>query len=478
MDKHLIRAFDDGTVQLFVGTGLSSPPYPTSSELCLRLLEEKSFDYGEGMSTLLNVLGGNSNVSLEDAAEFFQIYRNDIELCRFLRDAFEPKETDEPRDVHKKLWRLPNTKLIYTTNFDCLIEDAIKRPKQPPRVVTNARDLRDIDDTERIVFKPHGCARLSSKKSEFVITRTDYLNYSYYKPLELLRTRYDLTQRTFLFLGYSLRDMNMRHIITEAHRLGAGTKAYAVMTDVSGPEARYWKQLNVTLVQMAAEQFIDKLLSCFALDESEWADKVGERITEKRLIARKAVDLIQEEIAHSSSLNILVDAGSTCLYVAKMLIERVLHDQIPSENVTIFTNSAPIIAEISQTNIAPDQCLQFISIGGPLKYATQAFVYPSGFNMKDVAGWEQRPGKRTIAVIGVTSIDPEGLKTRTRDELPVKKAFIEAADEVYVLADHSKISHLTQGICFSSLSTTKMTIITDRKESYEKEFQELVKAVR
>lgn len=476
MDQQLIRAFNEGNVQLFVGAGLSNPPYPTSSELCRKLLEDKSLDYGKAAS-LRSVLGSKATVSLEDAAEFFEIYRGEYDLCRFLREVFSPRETDEPREVHKKLWRLPNTRLIYTTNFDCLIEDAIGRPRQPPRVVTNARELRDIDDAERVVFKPHGCARSSNERSDFIITRTDYLNYSYYKPLELLRTRYDLGQKTFLFLGYSLRDLNMRHIITEAHRMGAGAKAYAAMTDASGPEARYWKHLNVTLVKTPAEEFLDELLACFTLDESEWAEKVGERIIEKRRIACKAVDLIQKEAA-DSSLNILIDAGSTCLHMAQMLIDRVLCDQIPSGKVTIFTNSAPIIAAISKTNVAPDQCLRLISIGGPLKYATQAIVRPQGFKMEDISEWKRRPGERTLAFVGVTSIDRNGLKTRTRDEVPVKRAFIDCAEEVYVLADHSKIRHLAEGICFSPISASKMTILTDRKEPFENEFRNRVKAVR
>jgi len=80
--------------------------------------------------------------------------------------------------------------------------------------------------------------------------------------------------------------------------------------------------------------------------------------------------------------------------------------------------------------------------------------------------------------MGITSIDREGFKTRTEDEIPVKKALIEASDEVYVLADHSKIRHLTKGVCISSLSNKKMTILTDRMEQFEKEFKGLVKTVK
>jgi len=113
---------------------------------------------------------------LEDAAQFYEIYRKADGLYRFINETFAPIESGEPRELHRKLWRLPNTRFIYTTNFDFLIEDAIERPKQSPRVVTEARDLRDIDESERIVFKPHGCARMSKKREAFVITRNDFLN--------------------------------------------------------------------------------------------------------------------------------------------------------------------------------------------------------------------------------------------------------------------------------------------------------------
>jgi len=148
----------------------------------------------------------------------------------------------------------------------------------------------------------------------------------------------------------------------------AKINAYAVMTNALGPEARYWKDIGVTLIPMDAEQFLDEMLSNFTLDESEWADKSKERVKEKKRIARKAVDMIQKKAA-DHTLNILIDEGSTCLYLAHILLERILHDQIPASKVTIYTNSAPIIGEMGHVNMSPDQCLQFISIGGELKHS-------------------------------------------------------------------------------------------------------------
>ena len=173
MDKFLEDSFGNGNVQLFVGSGLSDVFYPNGEQLCQKLL--KALIYVEGSQTrLLDVLKGR-NVSLEDAAQFYEVYQGTGALVRFLKDEFG--EAKRPIDVHENLWKLPHVQWIYTTNFDCLIEDALGRPKQLPEVLTRASDIRELSPDRRAVFKPHGCARRSVDRSEFVITRNDYLNY-------------------------------------------------------------------------------------------------------------------------------------------------------------------------------------------------------------------------------------------------------------------------------------------------------------
>ncbi|MEI7999631.1 MAG: hypothetical protein WCH62_09040, partial [Candidatus Omnitrophota bacterium] len=154
MDKYLKESFDDGNVQLFVGAGLSKGLYPDSIELREKFLDE--IIVVDSVETKLrNVLNGADGVPLEDVAEFYELYQTPDDLLRIVKGRYSKAYT-KPATIHEQLWRLPHVRWIYTTNFDCLVEDALSRPKQPPEVITRAPGISDIPRSRRVVFKPHG----------------------------------------------------------------------------------------------------------------------------------------------------------------------------------------------------------------------------------------------------------------------------------------------------------------------------------
>jgi hypothetical protein len=247
MDRHLIKAFEAENIQLFIGSGLSHGIYDSARKFCRKLLEEKITTSGIER-TLEEILAEGSAIpttpientySLSDIAEFYELYDGSQALLEIVKKTFGKKRNST--ETHNNLWKLPGVRLIYTTNYDCLIEGALRSPLIEPVVATRLSELKDIHPDKRIVFKPHGCAYKSTERADFVITRTDYLNYSRRRILEELKTLYDIFTRTFLFLGYSLEDHNIRQIITEANRIEPNIRAYAVLKDISVPEVRYWE---------------------------------------------------------------------------------------------------------------------------------------------------------------------------------------------------------------------------------------------
>jgi DeoR/GlpR family transcriptional regulator of sugar metabolism len=426
MDTYLGESFSNGNVQLFVGSGLSRGLYPGPEQLRDKLLDEPI--YVEGTRTALrDVLAGAAGVSLEDAAEFYELYQGSDGLLRVIRRLYSPSK--RPAGVHEKLWRLPHVRWIYTTNFDCLVEDALGRPKQAAEVITRGAEIPEVPRARRVVFKPHGCARKSIARSEFVITRNDYLNYSHHHPLETLKTLYDISTKVFVFIGYSLRDLNMRHIISEAGR-AANVRSYAVLQDTSGPEARYWQKLGVTLIQQDADQFVTDVLRAFPTYEFEWDEKVDDRVDEKEQIANKALLHLSDAInSEYPSVNVIIDAGSTTLYFAKALAREVVEGSISLEKVRIVTNSPLAMEELTPAiRRSRGQATPTI-IGGPLRFSTRAYT-PDATS----AGNQLRPfaesGARTLAFMGATAVDESGLKTKTEAEVAIKKAFIVVADGV------------------------------------------------
>jgi DeoR/GlpR family transcriptional regulator of sugar metabolism len=459
MDTYLEEAFSSGNVQLFVGSGLSKGLYPDSLELREKLLDDPIFvDAAE--TALKKVLGGADGVSLEDAAEFYELYQGPDALLRVVKRLYGVAK--KPGDIHDKLWKLPHVRWIYTTNFDCLVEDALCRPKQPPEVITRVSDIPDVSRTRRVVFKPHGCARKSVVRDEFVITRNDYLNYSHRRTLEMLKTLYDISTKVFLFLGYSLRDLNMRHIITEASRI-AKVRSYAILQETSGPESRYWQKLGVTLVQGNAEDFVTDVLKSFPAYEFEWDQKADVRVEEKAQIATKALRILKDAITTDSEINVIIDAGSTTLHFAKLLAREVQEGNASLRNVRIVTNSPFVMEELTPAlRHSKIDCSPTI-IGGPLRFSTRAYT-PDITSAQNQLRPFTDSRHLTLAFVGATAVDETGLKTKTEAEVPIKKAFIDVANDVYILVDHAKIRSLSGGYVFSEWKKDQMTLITDRVE--------------
>ena len=116
--------------------------------------------------------------------------------------------------------------------------------------------------------------------------------------------------------GYSLNDLNMRYIISEASRIG-NVQSYAVVLDSPGPEARYWEQIGVRLIMQEASEFIDEVLKVFPANEFEWDQKSDTRVADKEEIANKAVKEIQKALEDEKGASqphprFWLDSGVSC----------------------------------------------------------------------------------------------------------------------------------------------------------------------
>jgi hypothetical protein len=112
--------------------------------------------------------------------------------------------------------------LIWTTNFDTLIEDSL-RTRERVAVRTADTDITSGSMTfDREVLKMHGCIQTSAPK-DLVITSEDFEDYTANRPVFTQRLRQDLLQRRFLFVGYGFGDPNIRTVAVEARRMAEKT---------------------------------------------------------------------------------------------------------------------------------------------------------------------------------------------------------------------------------------------------------------
>jgi hypothetical protein len=282
----------DGRVIPFLGAGASlgsrapapatggSPEQgegdlPSSRDLALRLARKARFPEGEGQD-------------LATVAQYYNVVGGRMELHRELHEIFD-------RDFglsahHRYLASLPRPLLIVTTNYDDLIERALDQAGRAYDVVVHTTDpaLGDrvlwwphsagrpepvnanklfIDlDTTAVVYKMHGAVdRREPQRDQFVITEDDYVDFltriGKKKAIPAIFAE-PFQSRHFLFLGYGLRDWNLRVVLNRIEkdlRRPRHITSWAIDAKPSALETRFWQSRNVEVYPLAIEEFLTQL---------------------------------------------------------------------------------------------------------------------------------------------------------------------------------------------------------------------------
>lgn len=152
--------------------------------------------------------------------------------------------------------------------------------------------------------------------------------------------------------------------------------------------------------------------------EPSLGQKAAEQVEEKRRIGMAAASLVRD------GETIILDAGTTTVEIARALSAR--------RDLTVVTNSLAIAAEL-----ADREGVHVIVTGGDLRKHTMALVGPAAESFL-----------RTITAdrvfLGINGISPErGLTTPNLLEAATKRAMVQAASEVVVVADHTKLGRVT-----------------------------------
>ena len=119
---------------------------------------------------------------------------------------------------------------------------------------------------------------------------------------------------------------------------------------------------------------------------------------------------------------IIVDAGVTTAHLARALRGR--------QRITVITNSLPVLTELSR-----EKGIALVSTGGMVRSEGQVLVGPGA----EASLQDLRVDKAFISITGL-SVD-FGLSNTNMAEATVKQAMINAAREVILLADHTKIGN-------------------------------------
>ncbi|MGH3334551.1 MAG: DeoR/GlpR family DNA-binding transcription regulator [Nocardioides sp.] len=170
--------------------------------------------------------------------------------------------------------------------------------------------------------------------------------------------------------------------------------------------------------------------------EAQLPDRDHTQAAEKERIARAAVALLPE-----GGGTLLVDAGSTTVRLAAQLP--------PTEQWTVITHAVPIAALL-----APLPHIELHLLPGRVRTATQAAV-----GQATVEAIQQF--RADLAFVGTNGISVRhGLSTPDSEEAATKRAFVESAQRVVVLADATKVGQ-ERTVRFAELDDIDVVVTDD-----------------
>ncbi len=302
LDTHYLEVVETltaGRVTPFLGAGvnLAVPGRPTeipwkpgtflpsAGELAEELALRFRYPYADGeQPDLLRI------------AQYAAVARDMGTLYDRLRELFDadypPTAVHEffarlPRLLEEKGYRRRNL-LIVTTNYDDALERAFREAGEPydliwymadgetrgmfwqwphngtPEPIVDPSTCHELTTERRsVILKIHGAVdREDSERDSFVITEDHYIDYLTRTEISRVPVMLATTLKTtsFLFLGYSMRDWNMRVLM---YRIWGAQKlrrqSWSIQVDASEIEKEFWAERgkvethNVSLLEYIGE---------------------------------------------------------------------------------------------------------------------------------------------------------------------------------------------------------------------------------
>ena len=271
--SEVAKRLREGSIVPFFGAGASTYcGLPSSDVLASKLLAA-----GE-----LELPDLDEKHDLAFVASYVEQAKDFVLLRRTMRDALTIQHA--PGLLHEFLASCQSVRLYVTTNYDDLLETAlaarlpwvvVDRQERgivwcrAPGATTFAKETantlgRVIKHSDHpIILKLHGSlAETDANEDCFLITEDQYVkflgrpNNSQVPPLLFEK----MQVRSFLFLGYRLRDWNVRVLLRRLDDSRAARIAsWAIVRSAGEAEKVVWKKRNVELWDVDLAAFVDRL---------------------------------------------------------------------------------------------------------------------------------------------------------------------------------------------------------------------------
>lgn len=206
--RYIKNAKDEDKLIIFVGAGISkNSNLPDWEQLIKVFVNKLNYPLNEGKKL-------SSDEYLKIPQYYYNIF-GDEDYKKVIREELDVER--KPNDIHELIFKL-NPKHIITTNYDRLLEATIIEQRMLFDVISKDKDLLDSKKSKYII-KMHGDIK---ELDNIVLKENDYLNYSQNHILIETCIKSLLVSNTFLFIGYSLNDYNLKQIISWVDYLAKG----------------------------------------------------------------------------------------------------------------------------------------------------------------------------------------------------------------------------------------------------------------
>src|SRR5262245_15689747 len=294
----------EGQVVPFLGAGASLGTRPSGATW-----DEKTEGYLPSGAELSRFLAGQSSFPSLDDHDLTDLakvasYFVEASARRRLRDHLHKIFARDftPCDIHKYLAEVSAPLLIVTTNYDTLTEQAFLQAGRPYDLVIHPTDRKDVEasvlwwkhneqepiavppnqlyidlSTTTVIYKMHGTVdRAHRKWDSYVITEEDYVTFLSrmvgQTAVPALFMRHFRT-RHFLFLGYGLRDWNLRVVLKNlksalpdpnpspngSDEEEEELRSWAIQFRPSSLEIELWNARQIKIYDIEINEFVRRL---------------------------------------------------------------------------------------------------------------------------------------------------------------------------------------------------------------------------
>lgn len=246
----------EGKAILLLGAGASRDAYDSAG---------KKAPLGKELGEMISnkFLGGKfKDKPLDQIGELAISESNLGQVQGYIRDLFEPLEaTPQHKTISTFRWWG-----LATTNYDRIVEKAYNSPEAIQKLRPAIEDTDPMQDWMRdtnsvLYLKLHGCiTRTDRPDCPLILTPDQYVTHRRGRE-RVFRILEDWAiERSIVFIGHSLQDADIRHILLELTAdLSARTRHFVVVPDADEAQVRLWDLKKISILRGTFTDFTNAL---------------------------------------------------------------------------------------------------------------------------------------------------------------------------------------------------------------------------